>query len=152
MMSISPYILRPLTPADFTALCHAIWSTADPDAVSEMLTRVLDRVARDRAYAVIAVSPTDELIGYGQLTHWAQVAEISDLNIVPTWRNQGIGTVIIKHLETIAMGWGCPVVEIGSAATNEGALRLYKRLGYGEHRRLFLDLGRGPEMVIYLRK
>jgi ribosomal protein S18 acetylase RimI-like enzyme len=43
-------------------------------------------------------------------------------------------------------------LEIGAALSNPRALGLYRRLGFVDGRILDLDLGNGPEPVMYLYK
>lgn len=122
---------------------------ASQAAVAEMLQRSLQMMEQGRvAGMVCAVGGVP--VAYGQVTRWPRTAEISDLIVSPAHRNQGIGSALIHALTEVARGWGCPQVEIGSACANTRAIALYERLGFRVDRRLNLDLGQGPEPVIYL--
>ena len=44
------------------------------------------------------------------------------------------------------------VLEIGVALSNHRALDLYRRLGFHDHHTIQIDLGIGPEPVLYLEK
>ena len=66
------------------------------------------------------------------------------------WRSHGIGSAIIGALIDIARQWPIPQVEIGAALSNPRALALYRKLGFRDQRTLNLDLGHGPEPVVYL--
>jgi ribosomal protein S18 acetylase RimI-like enzyme len=135
---------------DAEALQETCWMGASLDAIREMLERVLKMTEQGRAVGLVATL-NDCAIGYAQLTRWPQVAEISDLIITENLRKRGIGSAMIRHLITVARTWQMPAVEIGSALNNPGALALYQRLGFVEDRRLELNLGHGPETVIYLK-
>jgi ribosomal protein S18 acetylase RimI-like enzyme len=144
------YQLRPLALTDADALRTTCWIGAPLDVIEEMLKRVIEMMEQGRALGLVA-TVNDCAIGYGQLTRWPRVAEISDLTITENLRNRGIGTAMIHHLIGQARAWGMPAVEIGSAVTNTGALALYRRLGFAEDRRVELNLGAGKITVIYLK-
>lgn len=144
------YQLRNLRITDAESLRDTCWPTASLDAVHEMLERVLKMMEQGRGLGVVA-TVNDCAIGTVQLTKWPQVAEISDLIVTENLRKRGIGTALIRHLIEQSRSWHMPAVEIGSALSNTGALALYQRLGFVEDRRLELNLGHGPEMVIYLK-
>jgi ribosomal protein S18 acetylase RimI-like enzyme len=56
------------------------------------------------------------------------------------------------RLLDIACQHGLREVEIGAADSNPRALALYRRLGFRDSRRVLLELGSGPELVLYLSK
>ncbi len=141
--------LRPATLRDATDLQQALWPKWSVEAVKELIQRVDGITRRGRGLGIVAVSEYG-ILGYGQLTVWPRTAEISDLIVTPGCRNNGIGTAIIQHLIEKVRSWHLNDVEIGVAMSNPRALALYRRLGFVDHRVINLDLGRGPEPVIYL--
>lgn len=74
------------------------------------------------------------IVGSGQLIWRPNKAEIAELAILPVYRNRGIGTAIIQILTQIAREKNTKVLEIGAAVENQSALRLYRRLGFGNER------------------
>ena len=60
------------------------------------------------------------------------IPEISDLNVLPTYRKKGIGTALIKKCEKIARDHGHFKVGLGVGMTRDygSAQRLYFHLGY----------------------
>lgn len=76
----------------------------------------------------------DQLVGWGLLTCWRAVGEISDLWVDERHRNHGIGTRLIATLAHMAMSRGVRQLEIGVDKTNPAARRLYERLGFVFHR------------------
>lgn len=76
----------------------------------------------------------DNLIGWGLLTCWRDVGEISDLWVDEKHRNQGIGTQLIAHLAKMAYHRQITTLEIGVDGDNVSARRLYERLGFVFHR------------------
>ncbi|MDZ4672592.1 MAG: GNAT family N-acetyltransferase [Phototrophicales bacterium] len=95
----------------------------------------------------VAVWLDNTEIGWGWLTIWRDVAEISDLFIAPTHRNRGIGTALIRHLVGIAKNHACQIAEIGVGENNPSARRLYERLGFMTHR----VIPATPQPIYYLR-
>lgn len=91
----------------------------------------------------IGVWADNRLIGWGLLTRWRDVGEISDLCVDEAHRNRGIGTQLIYHLAEMAKNRRIATLEIGVDEANVSAKRLYERLGFVFHRRV--------NTVLYLR-
>ena len=104
---------------------------------------------RDRGWGYAALID-DEVIGFGQLMRWGMRGEICNLVVTERWRSKGIGSAIIRRLIGVAREQGMHDVEIGAAESNPHAVKLYRRLGFRDDRRVTLDLGEGMEPVIYL--
>jgi len=60
------------------------------------------------------------------------IPEISDLNVLPTYRKHGIGTALINACEAMAKERGYTTIGLGVGMTADygNAQRLYVRLGY----------------------
>jgi|YNPNPStandDraft_1061719.scaffolds.fasta_scaffold26455_4 ribosomal-protein-alanine N-acetyltransferase len=141
--------LRPVETDDAIPLQRTCWPYLTPAEVQWWLTSLSERRERGLAWGIVAL--VDGVIaGYGQLTRLGGRAEISDLIVGESWRGQGVGTAIITCLIEMARSQRFLEVEIGVAESNPRALRLYRRLGFREKRRIMLDLGNGDEPVIYL--
>lgn len=122
------------------------------------LTRVADlvrhaqRVALNgRGLGVVALK-NEQIIGFGQLTLFPSAAEISNLVVGERWRREGVGRRIIAYLTRAAQNMHAEQLEIGAAAADVHVLALYRQLGFVDDRTLVLNLGNGPEPVVYLRK
>jgi [ribosomal protein S18]-alanine N-acetyltransferase len=148
-MSIAEFQLRQASLQDALELQRACWPNWALEAVKDLLRRVESMSQRGRGYGVVALR-NDQIVGYGQLTVWPRTAEISDLIVAPDYRGQGIGSAIIQSLIEKVNLWHMPQVEIGVALSNPRALALYRRLGFEQDRIINLDLGDGPEPVMYL--
>lgn len=59
----------------------------------------------------------------------ARIDWLEDLFILPAYQNQGIGTCAIKAVETEVSGYSDSLY-IEAAARNQGAIMLYRKLGY----------------------
>jgi ribosomal-protein-alanine N-acetyltransferase len=88
--------------------------------------------------------------GFAMLTYWVNVAEISDLFVVPGYRGQGIGTRILETLLEKARKAGYTNIEIGVLASNTRAQRLYERVGFVPVRTIQHRFPHGYEDIIYL--
>jgi ribosomal protein S18 acetylase RimI-like enzyme len=148
---LTPMVIRPVRLADAAALQQMCWPTRALDSVTELLARTLKLTQNRRGLGVVGMWD-GKLCGFGLLTVWPRAAEISDLIVNPDYRGRGIGSRIISFLTDTAGAMRVPVLEIGAARSNPRALALYRRLGFVDGRTIELDLGCGPEPVLYLVK
>ncbi len=56
--------------------------------------------------------------------------EIFRLEVLPGYRSMGVGTALIRRFEQLALERGWPCIGLGVGLENDGARRLYRRLGY----------------------
>lgn len=146
------FTIRPVQVSDAASLQQTCWTDRSPDMVALLLERT-DKLARNgRGLGVVAVRSDGTACGFGLLTVWPRLAEISDLIVSAPYRGQGIGTRIIANLTDAARKLGVDTLEIGVALSNPRALALYRSLGFVDHRTIELDLGHGAEPVLYLQK
>lgn len=143
--------VRPVELADAEDVRRMCW----PDRTLEQMVLLIERAqhlaANRRGLGVVGVWE-DTVCGFGLLTRWPRVAEISDLHVNAHYRSQGIGSQIIVYLTDTARVMKIDMLEIGVALSNPRALALYRRLGFIDGRIIQLELGNGPEPVLYLYK
>jgi GNAT superfamily N-acetyltransferase len=60
----------------------------------------------------------------------ADAAYVSDLVVLPPWRNRGIGHALLARAEAYARTTGVASIGIGVMAANPDARRLYEAIGY----------------------
>jgi ribosomal protein S18 acetylase RimI-like enzyme len=160
MMTAQPLALHPPNPAivirparlgDLDTLMTCCWTDRRPAVGVWLLERALRNRRDGRGTGVVVLGPAEQPIGYGQLTLWPRCAEISDLVIAPSYRDQGYGTALVQHLTAEAVRLGASCIEIGAAANNPRATALYHRLGFTDNRTIQMNLG-GPsrEPVVYM--
>jgi ribosomal-protein-alanine N-acetyltransferase len=107
---------------------------------------------RSRVWPLVGLYQ-DTPVGFGQLARWRNTAEIADLVVGKHWQSYGIGTAIVSQLVELAREQGFAHVEIGVAESNTRAYTLYRHLGFTQlENRLLLDLGQGPEPILYLSR
>ena len=59
-----------------------------------------------------------------------QAGYLHSFRVKPQFRNQGIGTSLVRHAESILIEGAYDRSVISVAKTNQGAIRLYQHLGY----------------------
>ena len=97
-------------------------------AIQEWERQVLQRSALPRRYGVVALE--GEMCGYGRSLQQGNVLEIDDLWILPDYRGLGLGTQLIHGLLHLGHRDGAASAFITVNEDNEGARRLYERLGF----------------------
>lgn len=94
----------------------------DFDAALETIT--------DASREVYVATTRDEIVGFiVLLMHGAFVGYIQSVCVTPGWRGRGIGTELMGFAERRIFS-EAPNVFICVSSFNEGAQRLYERLGY----------------------
>ena len=140
----------PLSLSDAAVLQAACWPELSLVEAETRVKRFTTLQEKNRAFCIVARRDS-EVVGFGQLVRWVHSYEICDLIVPEAYRGQGIGSALIQRLTKIAGENNIPTVEIGGALSNPRALTLYRRLGFEEAHHRFLDLGDGPEPVLYLQ-
>ena len=62
------------------------------------------------------------------------VAEILDIEVVPSHQRIGIGTLLLQHAESLSRERGAVVMRSETAVKNEASQVLYKKLGFSPDR------------------
>ena len=97
----------------------------------------------DSAQTYLVAWDGDEPVGHAHVS-WTETKlgapEIQDVFVPEELRGRGIGTELSRAAERLAHERGHGRISISASVANEGALRLYRRLGYR-------DAGLGPQRV-----
>ena len=94
------------------------------------------------ADGAIIGSVTFEVGSFRRVSHRGNLG----LAVVREWRERGVGTTLLQVL--LEWAESNPVIEkvcLDVFATNNAAIRLYKRLGFDEEGRRARDIKRGPD-------
>jgi [ribosomal protein S18]-alanine N-acetyltransferase len=87
----------------------------------------------EQAQTYLVAWEGDEPVGHAHVA-WEEttldVPEIQDVFVPTELRARGIGTKLSETAEQMARARGHRQISISASITNEGALRLYRRLGY----------------------
>lgn len=104
--------------------------------------------ARERtnpiAAYIVAEDAAGALVGFGGL--WLQVdeAHVMTLGVEPSWRNRGIGALLLARLVEIAVARGAALLTLEVRTGNAPAIALYERFGFveaGRRPRYYADTG-----------
>ncbi|HSP73144.1 MAG TPA: GNAT family N-acetyltransferase [Gaiellaceae bacterium] len=71
----------------------------------------------------------DEPVGH-VCVEWCDPPELQDLWVLPARRGTGIGAALVAEVESAVAARGCTRLLLSVGIGNEGAIRLYGRLGY----------------------
>jgi ribosomal protein S18 acetylase RimI-like enzyme len=97
----------------------------------------------DNAQTYLVAWEDEEPVGHAHIA-WEGTTlgapEIQDVFVPEELRGRGIGTELSRAAERLAGERGYERVSISAGISNEGALRLYRRLGYR-------DAGLGPQRI-----
>jgi|SRR6476619_1394753 ribosomal protein S18 acetylase RimI-like enzyme len=123
-------LIRPYQDADESAVI-ALWNEVLPDSAphNDPATAIRKKLAVERDLFFVAV--VDETIvgtvmgGYDGHRGWVYAVAVS-----PRHRRQGIGTVLIRHLEVALVARGCLKINLQVRRSNTGVIPFYESLGY----------------------
>lgn len=88
----------------------------------------LSGVPKTRKYLVALEN--QEIVGYGGAALAGDVADIHTLTVIPSYRRKGIGTQILKELESWAISKGIKDFMLEMREGNLEAQPLYEKYGY----------------------
>jgi ribosomal-protein-alanine N-acetyltransferase len=87
---------------------------------------------RDRDSAVIIAREGRRLAGFAIMEFHDAHAHLNLLAVRPGYRSRGVGTALMRWLESSARTAGIFDVHLELRATNDGARRFYEKLGYSK--------------------
>ena len=136
MTAIEGLIVRPIRDGDTEAIGEALRDLGTPEHTGRGLER------QNEGLGVFLIAwLAGEAVGY-VTAHWrasprsprewfdGETAYFEDFIVVESHRGRGIGTAIMAAAEAMAGERGLSRMTIGVGVENEGAQRLYRRLGY----------------------
>ena len=132
MVAVDPAV-RPARQDDLAALVDALGQE----------THYVDRLDRQRRGLGVLLAAWLDGVPVGGVYLWQQDAEepeireclpgvplLNHLEVLPEWRNQGIGTKLLVEAERWIAATGADRVALAVTVDNPDAERLYRRLGY----------------------
>ncbi len=107
------------------------------EAVKQHLPEAL--AARAHAFSVLAFdgeTPVGLINCFEGFSTFAAkpLVNIHDVAVLPEYRGQGIGQLMMAEVERIAAERGCCKLTLEVLSENHGAQALYKKLGYGGYK------------------
>ncbi|HXA27579.1 MAG TPA: GNAT family N-acetyltransferase [Candidatus Angelobacter sp.] len=113
--------LPPLIPPVGIDYARQRFATMKPDDPERCL--LVAEVGGEVVGHVEAIMRRDEAAGFTG-------TYVDELAVSPSWRGRGVGTALMAAVEEWARGKGALSVALDHLHTNEGAHRLYERLGF----------------------
>ncbi len=127
--------IRPVVATDLRD-ATSLLATLNPETPLEVLAERIQTLFTDHPhYQLIGAFAGDKLVGvvgvWIATKIWCgRYLEIDNLVVDPTHRSSGIGSLLVRHLETLAHESDCRIIVLDSYAANRPSHRLYHRLGY----------------------
>lgn len=157
-------IIRPARPEDAPGMLavtrtiadEAVYFVVEPQEIRPEAQQRERIATRDHQEDEILVAEADgQIIGFlsvkrGQMARTRHTAQLG-LGVLPAVRGQGVGRRLLEGAEAWARSVGVKKLCLGVFAMNEGARRLYERLGYeveGVQKRQFLVQGHYVDDII----
>jgi ribosomal-protein-alanine N-acetyltransferase len=106
---------------------------------------------RDRETNVIVAESAGALIGFAIMTYGDESAHLTLLAVRENNRRRGLGSILLKWLETTALEAGVGRIRLETRAGNAAAIAFYGSKGYRAVRRL-TGYYRGIEDALRLEK
>jgi len=106
-------------------------------------SRWLESLRKSNEYYGTWVAEADgEVVGLAGMLTNGEEGRIEPVIVSSSYRNNGIGTRLVRHVSEVAKGKNIRFLSIQPTARNEKALSLYVRLGFNMlgHVELFQDL------------
>jgi GNAT superfamily N-acetyltransferase len=150
-MSTPSIAVRRATAADRAVLAHLLsdmqghYRSPDPPGGASEMARLLTREGEHLPFALLAERNSTVLgvatltpVLYGGAYQWELF--LKDLYVTERARGLGIGRALLVAMARIAVEQDYCRIDWTTEATNEGAQRLYDRLGVPRHDKVFYRL------------
>jgi [ribosomal protein S18]-alanine N-acetyltransferase len=127
-----------LRPAHVAALVDMLGTVAQQDALHHFsphgfdVDSVTSLCTHDRKDLYYVLTSDTSVIGYGLLRGWEEGFDTPSLGIAihPSYRGEGHGRMLMGFLHSAARARGAEQVRLRVHASNDGAMALYRQLGY----------------------
>ena len=118
----------------------------------------LESYLGESGFLVAEAEPTDEMptvagsvLADTVPNHGTPLGHIKDLAVRPDHRQRGVGTALLRRGISVLTAAGAGSVKLEVRADNEGAKRLYRRLGF-EHRKTIPNYySNGEDALVMIR-
>jgi ribosomal protein S18 acetylase RimI-like enzyme len=127
--------IRPLISAHLAAAARLL-TTLNPETPPPLIATRLNTLLADHShYQLVGAFAGERLVGVAgawiATKIWCgRYLEIDNLVVDPAARSGGIGSLLIRHLEALAVERDCKIVVLDSYTANHPSHRLYHRLGF----------------------
>lgn len=126
--------IRQARPADVGDIARLSGQLGYPARVDDMKKRISE-INRDDDYMLLVAETKGDVVAWllihvYRLVSSECIAQIAGLVVDESYRNRGIGALLMQHAEDWAQDKACRGVMLRSRVTRKDAHTFYKRLGY----------------------
>lgn len=127
--------IRPLVSVHLADAARLL-SALNPETPPPLIATRLETLLADHShYQLFGAFAGETLVGVAgawiATKIWCgRYLEIDNLVVDPSARSAGIGSLLIRHLEALAVELDCKIVVLDSYTANHPSHRLYHRLGF----------------------
>jgi ribosomal protein S18 acetylase RimI-like enzyme len=127
--------IRPLSECDLNDAAHLL-NQLNPETPAAVIHERLKAILGDHLhYELIGAFTAGKLAGVAgawiATKIWCgRYLEIDNLVVDSEQRSSGIGSLLIRHFETLALARDCKIIVLDSYTGNHPSHRLYHRLGF----------------------
>lgn len=104
---------------------------------------------------LVAVDAHGQVVGYAVAdvthTHGGVLGHLKDVAVHPDRRGEGIATGLLQRVFAVVGSQGADSIKLEVRESNESAMALYRRLGFGELRRVEDYYADGEDAVVMIR-
>lgn len=136
-MSPIEVIIRRATINDVEDIAALYVQLVSDSAVSVLPERIVE-ISNDKNTVLFVCEHNDRVIGTALVSLCADVmygfqpfAVVENVIINSSARNQGIGTLLFRHIEAFCLASDCSKIMLLSSSQREQAHRFFEHIGYG---------------------
>lgn len=141
---MTPFSIRPATPADSATLFRLISDLAEYEKLTHLVEATPQKIeaalfgARPHAEAVLVEVDQDgapRAVGFALFFHNFSTflakpgLYLEDLFVEPAWRGHGLGKALLKHLAALAVARDCGRFEWSVLDWNQPSIDFYRAMG-----------------------
>ena len=128
MKEMTAVELRPLEMRDLNAI-EEIERRAYPTPWSRSM--FASELAKPSSICLGAFdTQTDRLVGYLVVSRYVDAWHVMNVAVAPAWRRRGVATTLLERLFELTAGRGRRGYTLEVRVSNDGAIKLYERLGF----------------------
>lgn len=86
-------------------------------------------ITNDKAYYILALNE-ENVVGYGGLNYVLDEGYITNIAVIPKFRNMGIASELLKYIEEYAKGIELEFITLEVRESNLSAINLYNKFGF----------------------
>ena len=132
-------IIRKVQQSD-CAQAAAIWRDVldIENATEESVAAIYREMEKDRNYCTFVAEDDGKIVGLAAavkvlaIGHPGGYIKMNGIGVLPEYRRQGIGKMLMERVEALAVESGAPYVGLASGLRREVAHAFYRSLGYRE--------------------